>query len=100
MNFVENRSNSNKSFFKYQILVEVAAAFNFAKKRSIYNIPLRFILIHFTIMDLLSPLRKIGNGLVGRAQGNESFVEGAEVSSTIFRITLTHSLKKGEWQYT
>ena len=98
MNFVENRSNSNKSFFKYQILVEVAAAFNFAKKRSIYNIPLRFILIHFTIMDLLSPLRKIGNGLVARAQGNESFVE-AEASSTIFRITLTHSLKKGEWQY-
>ena len=98
MNFVENRSNSNKSFFKYQILVEVAAAFNFAKKRSIYNIPLRFILIHFTIMDLLSPLRKIGNGLVARAaQGNESFVE-AEASSTIFRITLTHSLNKGEWQ--
>ena len=97
MNFVENRSNSNKSFFKYQILVKVAAAFNFAKKRSIYNIPLRFILIHFTIMDLLSPLRKIGNGLVARAQGNESFI-GAEASSTIFRITLTHSLNKGEWQ--
>ena len=77
------------------LLVEVAAAFNFAKKRSIYSIPLRFILIHFTIMDLLSPLRKIGNGLVGRAQGNESFIHRSRSFVNYFQNYLDSLFEEG-----